>query len=308
MIKYAPGKLMLAGEYSVLFGGKSLVAACNNYQAQARFEASREWAFFARTNGAYVSHAEHKLFLATKESARSLGIMPLLGTYYLDTYAFYNPQTNNKLGLGSSAAGVTALSKLFLAQQGIEDRSLLHKLALLAHKSFSKSIGSGADIAASVYEMLIEFHNDGSDPQVKPVSLPWWPEFIWVDTLRPQNTRTFVGEILRLAQREPNFIAQFIEQSNYFCSKLLECEPIENTILPLSSLYKLLENLSKISKLDIISTEHRLIHELARSLGGTAKPSGAGGGDLSIAWVPADARENFLTGLKRLGLLVILGQ
>jgi len=305
VIKYAPGKLMIAGEYSVLWGGKSIVAACNNYQAEARYEACNKWAFFARTSGSFVSHAEHKLFLATKEAARRLGVMPKLGAYYLDTHAFYNPHTKNKIGLGSSAAGVTALSKLFLAQNGIEDHATLHTLASLAHRNFSKSIGSGADIAASVYETLIEFHNVGPNPHINPVILPWWQEFIWIDTLRPQNTRTFVSKALDTAQKEKKIITQFIEQSNYFCAMLLNAKSAQETVLPVSSVYKLLQNLSEISKLDIISTEHQKIHELALSLGGSAKPSGAGGGDLSIAWVPMCSRENFLSGIGRLGFLVL---
>ena len=73
----------------------------------------------------------------------------------------------------------------------------------------------------------------------------------------------------------------------------------------INNLYILLENLSSLCKLDIISTEHRTIHELALSLGGCAKPSGAGGGDLSIAWVPQASRQNFLGELSRLGFKII---
>ena len=200
---------MIAGEYSVLFGGKSLVAACNNHQAIARFEPSAHTAFLARTNSSYISYRKHKLFVATQKAALCLGITPKLGSYYLDTSVFYNPKTKNKLGLGSSAAGVTALSKLFLAQHGVDDRSLLLTLALKAHKNFSGKIGSGADIAASVYETLIEFHNINTEPHIKSILLPWWPEYMWIDTLRPQNTRIFVAQVLRTAEKEPTFFANF---------------------------------------------------------------------------------------------------
>lgn len=304
-MSYAPGKLMIAGEYSVLFGGKSLVAACNNYQAIAKFKASSKWSFFARTNASYINHNEHKLFVAAQKAALNLGITPKVGAYYLDTSVFYNPQSKNKLGLGSSAAGTTALSKLFLAQAGVEDRQTLLRLALAAHKNFSGEIGSGADIAAATYETLIEFYNTPQGPHIKPIELSWWPASIWIDTGRPQNTRTFVAQVLSTAQKDPAFIKQFVEESNFYCSELQASKSPEQTVLLITNLYILLKKLSLRCKLNIISAEHRAIHELALSLGGSAKPSGAGGGDLSIAWVPITSTGNFIESIGKLGFQVL---
>jgi phosphomevalonate kinase len=296
---------MIAGEYSVLFGGKSLVAACNSYQAIAQFKASHHWAFFAHTNKSCPSNTSDKLFLATKKSAQNLGFTPKPGAYYLDTSAFYNTHSKNKLGLGSSAAGVTALCKLFLSQHDQDNRQTLLKMALDAHKNFSGKLGSGADIAAAVYESVIEFFNTPAGPHINPVELHWWPEYLWIDTRRPQNTRTFVAHVLRMARQEPAFFTEFVDQSNYFCAQLRASSSAKQSILWITNLYALLKKLSQLCKLNIISPEHRAIHELALSLGGSAKPSGAGGGDLAIAWIPPSERQNFLENIKRLGFLVL---
>ena len=51
--------------------------------------------------------------------------------------------------------------------------------------------------------------------------------------------------------------------------------------------YKTLEKLDKESGVGIISPDHVAISELVRTAGGVYKPSGAGGGDLGVAFCPS---------------------
>jgi phosphomevalonate kinase len=289
----ACGKLMIAGEYSVLFGGKSLVAACN-YQAIARYEPKNHFEFYARTSSGFRKNNNNHLFLSLIKAARWLNLAPQMGAYYIDTSAFFNSRTGLKLGLGSSAAAIVSLAKIIIAQNKLKpDLQLLFKLASEAHLYFSSGLGSGADIASSVYEGIIEFHLAEPAPIITPIDLALWPKLIWVDTKRAQNTRVFVEKILDFAKSSPQFIKDFVIQSNFWCKQLVIAEMRQHCYQAFNELYALLRSLGERAQLDIISLEHKQIHDIARACDGVAKPSGAGGGDISIALVPEANKEKF---------------
>ena len=290
MILDASAKLMLAGEYSVLFGGICLVATCPE-KAIAQFEPGTHWNFSSITNSS--NNTSQKIFTSARLASENLGYYLQKGSYLIDTSAFYS-QTGNKLGLGSSAAAATALARIILAQQGIDNNNILLKLALETHKIFSDSLGSGADVAAAVYNTTIEFYNSSFGPVVNPVELSWWPKLLRIDTQRPQDTRSFVAKVLSFAEHNKSFFKQFVKDSDHCCKALQENLSFEEIGQIFDELYNLLRSLGTLAKLDIISIEHQKIHELAHSFCGTAKPSGAGGGDFSIALVPLEEQENFI--------------
>lgn len=60
-------------------------------------------------------------------------------------------QKNEKSGLGSSAAATAAIVGCILKSNGVEVYEEIHKLAQISHSLATKKIGSGVDIATSVY-------------------------------------------------------------------------------------------------------------------------------------------------------------
>src|SRR5207244_1007264 len=67
-----------------------------------------------------------------------------------------------KLGLGRSAATVTAAVAAFLAGVGRHDRGEILEAALAAHALFQDGRGSGADVAAATRGGVLEFRRDGA--------------------------------------------------------------------------------------------------------------------------------------------------
>ncbi|MFH0927420.1 MAG: hypothetical protein V1822_02465 [Candidatus Micrarchaeota archaeon] len=66
--------------------------------------------------------------------------------------------SDEKSGLGSSAAATVALIRGLFEAQGAEQQvEIVHKLAQYAHAIYQKKIGSGFDIATSAYGRTIEY-------------------------------------------------------------------------------------------------------------------------------------------------------
>ena len=66
-----------------------------------------------------------------------------------------------------------------------------------------------------------------------------------------------------------------------------------------------MKELSGKASVDIISERHQDIYEIAKSFGGSAKPSGAGGGDLAMALVPLAQRNSFIKAINGCGFCTL---
>src|SRR5580704_12786401 len=161
--------------------------------------------FLTRTTADFTRCDEHPLLVSTTKACVEAGFKPMAGIYALDTSAFFALDSSKKLGLGSSAAAIVALSKMILLQHGALHRDRLLTIALKAHRDFSQGLGSGADVAGSVFGGIIEYQNIPHGPLVQSVDLSWaWPNFLFIDTKQSQNTRDFIVK-LDAAQLEPDF-------------------------------------------------------------------------------------------------------
>lgn len=298
----APGKVMLAGEYSVLFGGTALVAPIDR-MAQAQFKPADKLAFFSKTTDRFVQNNEHPLWQSVVGTQKNFALAMDIGAYSLDTSAFFDESSKQKLGLGSSAAGVVALSKLLLKQR--DQNKLLRDYALKAHEDFSEHLGSGADVLVSSWAEAIFFRRNNNNLVIHPIDLrALWPHLVFIHTKREQNTRDFVAQALAYAQQDNQALLAFTSSSNLLTAELARARHSQEAGETINELYALLKNFGERAGIDIISKEHQEIYFLARRYGGSAKPSGAGGGDLSIAVVPKE-KEAFLEGIKTLGFATI---
>src|SRR5262249_4709158 len=77
-----------------------------------------------------------------------------------------------KLGIGRSAASVTATVAAFLAAAGHEAPAEIFEAAVAAHALFQEGRGSGADVAAVAHGGVIEFRRSGGRLAVRPRTLP----------------------------------------------------------------------------------------------------------------------------------------
>jgi phosphomevalonate kinase len=306
LVTKAPGKVMIAGEYSVLFGGKAIIAA-HARKAICQFSPignSLQFVFHIQKKP--IKQNDHPLFIAALNACSNAGFKPHKGHYLLDSKRFFDGN-NRKLGLGSSAAAITALCQIILKQHDVVDRHLLFQIAYQAHRNFSSGLGSGADIAASTYQGVITFQHKPYGHQIKSISFfSCWDKFLLIDIKRSQNTRNFIEQVLVFKKLQENFITNFCERSSKLCLDLIKkADEFSTTKELIDEAFYLLKNLGEKADIDIVSKEHQEIHKVANKFKGTAKPSGAGGGDIALALIPPKNHRQFKEEIKRLKFSVI---
>jgi phosphomevalonate kinase len=298
----APGKLVLLGEYAVLEGAPALVVAVSRL-ATATITSSRQPRLWTQNLGiaalpyehqnnrvtfADGEHPELKLFCEVLSELKATSF-----DIYLDTSAF--SIDGQKLGLGSSAAICVALLAALTGAQGRE----LFTRAAPVHARFQKQPGSGIDIAASVYGGLLQYQVNELDYLQANINALRWPKELFclaVQTRFSASTSAMIGNIKDYSLRDPQGYDQYIQKltavSAYGCTELASgnaagfCEAVVHY-------YEGLLELGAASKATIVTDEHAAIAQLVSALGGVYKPSGAGGGDVGVAFC-CDAKTNEL--------------
>ena len=196
----APGKLVILGEYAVLANAPALVMAVDR-RCRAEIRSSGNAVCRLRS----MAEAERRVIF--RRRARS-------GLALVDrvTDAFPAPKAagwrgvldsrglcseGKKLGLGSSAAALTAWSGAWLAWtgQGIAEAGAdaLHGF-IEAHKAWQGGAGSGLDVAASLHGGVIRFQIDEeSGPLVDRAKMPAGVGFVGVFARASASTRKHIA-------------------------------------------------------------------------------------------------------------------
>jgi|SRR5579871_1174473 len=306
LLATAFGKIMIAGEYSVLFGGQSLVLGINR-QATCTFDAGDAFDFWAKTQEEFTRSFGHQLINAAQAECAKAGFPAQPGTYAIDTSTFFDQERGHKLGLGSSSAATTALCKAILLQHNVFDPHLIGAVALKAHRELNGGFGSGADIAAAVFGGLISYRITGSQPVIESKHhILLLDHLVLIDTGHPQSTKPLVEQVLLLQKTAPDFIDDFCVRSSALCEAILTADDFAALVAIFDQLYHGLKELGERASIDIVSKEHAHIHNMAKSHGGSAKPSGAGGGDIALAIVPGPMKNQFVKELAYLGFKAVL--
>lgn len=313
---FAPGKLMLTGEYVVLEGAPALVAAVNrgvwlrcaplptpttpatttarlrysmDGQALAAWRDDLSWA-----EGDPSAAALPAAILRACADASALSDRFTRGwAWAADTDAMCAAHlpARPKLGLGSSAASAAALT--WAALGAPDDRTQTLALALAAHRAFQSGRGSGADVAASVLGGVLRFTlsdlrdlNAPTCALVQDLATPW--RAVW--TGQPASTTQLLGrvEALRAAQpatyraridalgRAAEAAAASVAQPARFLDAVAQAEAA-------------LDDLGRAADAPIVTDAHRALARAAAAEGFYTKPSGAGGGDLSLVFSASEA-------------------
>jgi phosphomevalonate kinase len=282
MIATAPGKLILTGEYAVLDGAPAIVVAVDR-RAVARHSGT------PRGSSPFLAAVADEL--AERHGAADRATRAAL-EISVDSSAFYERLT--KLGLGSSAAVTVAATALAL--DAVEHDELL-EVALAAHARAQGSRGargSGADVAASVYGGTIVYTRAGeAAPRIErrrwPSSVTLVPFFTGlaadtaqlvtrVDTARQANRAAVDAALTAIA-----------DASRAACAAM--AAPPELTTIALIGAIALAasatDRLALATRIPLVPDCVTAARAALARLGGTAKTTGAGGGDVGIAVVPA---------------------
>jgi phosphomevalonate kinase len=296
MVVRAPGKVMLCGEYAVLAGAPAIVAAVDRYARARPVEQPAAGA------SAFVRQAVRRAAWHARRLAPSL---PPPVHIAVETDGFR--RRGDKLGIGSSAAATVAAAGAVLAAVGIDleapaTRRDLLAMATAAHRDAQGQAGSGADVAASVHGGVIRFQPAvGGGRAVEPVSLPRGLLLTFFWTGRAAHTPTLVEQV----EAGGCSLEPLAELARAFADRFGAGDA--RGVIEIARLYgAAMRRLGEDAGVPIVSREHALLMELARRLGGAAKPSGAGGGDLGVALlVDPQAASALREGALELGLIPV---
>jgi phosphomevalonate kinase len=337
----APGKLVLLGEYSVLFGEPSVVTTVDR-RASVTLSPATSGDFSIVSPGLvdepsrFTVSADGKIRWTDNDgiaSQRLALVERLLAAWertdlvsaasmqpfdaVLDTREFYERTDRGavKLGIGSSAALTVAFASALASWSG-QDAVLDPAISWLGrlldfHREFQHGRGSGIDLAASVLGGVLEYRLDDERrvAEASPLTLPADLRMLFVWTCRSADTGEFLeklssrmvedggsseralrrlGDVARAgvtALREGR-TGSFLESVDQFCEAM--------------------EALGEVVGLPILSEEHEDLRLLANRCGVHYKPSGAGGGDIGVAFSDnVRALETLALEVKQLGFRAI---
>jgi len=157
------------------------------------------------------------------------------------------------------------------------------------HRSTQGGKGSGIDVAASCLGGVVRYRlaDNGSAAEATPISLPDGLETIFIWTGRSSSTGEFLDQLhIRLAER-PDRVRPALDLMGTIASDgaaAVSDDDAGGFLAAVDQFWDGLDRLGVAMRMPILSEEHRALRWLAVECGVHYKPSGAGGGDLGIAF------------------------
>jgi phosphomevalonate kinase len=263
VIVSAPGKLVLLGEYAVTEDGLALVAAVGR-RAVGRAE--------------MPPPRPSPVVQAVVDEALARGVLRQPPNLSIDTSRFTDG-AGHKLGLGSSAA-VAAVSAGWMTTE-IGDGVL--ELAVAAHRAAAGGVGSGIDVAASVLGGVIAARRQPG---------PWTrvglgPQSLHLVVLFTGESASTPGMVAacKASSAWPRHVEALaaLSEEGVAAWRAGDAE----AFLPIVDAFgRRMAQLGDDAGVPVVTARIAEVMRQARALGGAAKPSGAGGGDVALAFLP----------------------
>ncbi len=285
----APGKLLLLGDYAVVYGYPCLVTAVNK-----RLNVAVE----------IINKEEDEIITPQVKESR----------FVLETIAYIKEKFSIKqnvrittqgdfshqVGLGSSSAVTVAtaeaLNRLFslkLSKKEIFEISYTVNLLI-------QGVGSGFDIAAATYGGTIEYVKGGTTlNKLKLHSLPLVVGYSGIKADTPYYIRK-VAEAFKNKKEELSTLFEEIQSYVLLAKEGLESGDLASVGVAMTKNHSVLQRLGvSIPKLD------EMVNASIQSGAWGAKLSGAGGGDCMIALVDPKKRLDVESAIQKVGGEVI---
>ena len=282
----APGKLIIAGEYAVLEGGPAVVVAVDRRVVASIGERTTASPFLDAVTAALAEEFGDDDEVVDRSRAITVDSSAL----YLD---------GAKLGLGSSAAVTVAATALAIGDTS--NRPRIYRLAADAHaqaQGARGARGSGADIAAAVFGGALQFHRSGAHAQLHlPDDVAWIPYFLGA----PADTVTLVQHVARATDKAG--VETALAAIAAAAAGVIAALHGGNVIAAIGAAADALDQLGRAAQIDLTTDAGRRLRAAARSLGGEAKPIGAGGGDVAIVVLPKSVERAALSAIESTGCL-----
>ncbi len=319
---YAPGKMLLIGEYAVLEGCDALVFAVDR-QAEVSVEkvSGNEYSVLSPSLGIlesqpFILNPNGKLYFDPNINpftgrkllffqklveffTSHIALTPLPALHInLQTDAFYSAEWRRKLGFGSSSALTVALFKaLDEAWKLRQSPEQLFRLALAAHRFAQGNSGSGIDVAASFAGQVVRYKMNSGDAwqQTLPQAVTPWHDLpmavVWSGT--SASTKEMVASVSRLKTTNALLYRNLMETLCADSSAVIQAyaqQDLEAFLRFTAKFRDALRQLGSQSGTPIFTRAHEELVQLADKWQCVYKPSGAGGGDIGILFAP-DAQK-----------------
>ena len=286
----APGKLMLAGEYSVLDpGGVAVAVAVNPPALRAELTPAAAWEL-ARADLPTVWRQGDPVpdELAFVHAAWRACVPRLGGKLPPHRVAIHRVGSagtgSAKPGVGGSAGATTVtVAALFgLAGGGSDDE--LRDLALEVHRRQQGGRGSGYDIATIVHGGLVCW-----EPETRRARRVCWPDDLLLVAGYSGNsasTPAFLSKVAKLKHDNPDRYRRDMEALAAPVRRLARAALDGDSAALLEAVapcHRALAAWARRHRLGVVTDELTCLVELAGEAGAAAKVSGAGGGDSAVA-------------------------
>lgn len=284
LITTAPGKVVLCGEYAVLDGAPAVAMAVTR-RARVVIESidgdvyrvtspgfsdtAAEFSVDAQGLNWLQGSPESLLVDAVWHSASPAANGAQAIT--LDSRAFLDDATAEKIGIGSSAALVVALCAALRASTDIS--SIAHR----AHVAWQGGVGSGIDVACSLYGGLLEYRREG----LSAVPLRWPAglcfKLLWSG--RPVSTRDKL-KLLDATTRQPSRV-RLVAAAEVLADSWRAAHA-GDIVEQYRDYIEQLRAFSADHGLGVFEAGHDELVEKAAGAEIVYKPCGAGGGDVGV--------------------------
>lgn len=247
---FAPGKIIISGEHSVVFGQQALVRSIDK---------GIEVTF---AEGQIPLHCQHDRYLQYIFNIWQAEGYPFSNNFYIDIHSTL-PQ---KSGFGSSASFASAIFQNLAKWFEIElSKEKLFNLVWLAEQAMHHN-SSGLDPMAVVYQGFISYQKNMSHQQINNKNQL---NFVLINSGQASES---TGQMVSLVQNNypnnKNLIDQIGQITKTIINKIEQNQPFSDLI---ALNQKLLE------KLGIVGHKAKTMISEIEHIGGVAKISGAGG-------------------------------
>lgn len=289
----APGKLVWLGEYAVLDGAPAVVAAVDRYACAERGASRSGWHLtasnlsLARAWPADIAPDDPlALALSLLDVLADAGLIEREAGHHivLDSAELF--VDGGKTGLGSSAAIVTALCRLLVPDLGVERAFTLIDQA---HRRAQRGLGSGVDVAAALHGGVHIFQR--AVPAVAPtmtrVALPRDLHWCAVYTGAATSTAQYLAQIRRWQARttwEASAYRDAMQATAAAGAQALANGDAAEFCAAAARYGEVLDAFGRAAGVDIMSAVHTRLAAMAKEAGVAYKSSGAGGGDMGVAF------------------------